>query len=49
MKKAIFLFLLLFASMIPGTDVVHSKVLVLIYPKSEENKVSTLINIVKDW
>ena len=31
------------------TDVVHSKVLVLIYPKSEENKVSTLINIVKDW
>lgn len=35
--------------MMPGTDVVHSKVLVLIYPKSEENKVSTLINIVKDW
>ena len=35
--------------MMPGTDVVYSKVLVLIYPKSEENKVSTLINIVKDW
>ena len=32
-----------------GGEVSHSKVLVLIYPKSEENKVSTLINIVKDW
>ena len=35
--------------MMPGTDVVHSKVLVLIYPPSEQKKVSTLINIVKDW
>ena len=35
--------------MMPGTDVVHSKVLVLIYPPSEQERVSTLINIVKDW
>ena len=35
--------------MMPGTDVVHSKVLVLIYPPSEQKKVSSLINVVKDW
>ena len=35
--------------MMPGADVVHSKVLVLIYPPSEQKKVSSLINIVKDW
>ena len=33
----------------PGGEVNHSKVLVLIYPQSEKNNVSTLLNIVKDW
>ena len=32
-----------------GGEVSHSKVLVLIYPQSEIKKVSTLLNIVKDW
>lgn len=32
-----------------GGEVNHSKVLVLIYPQSEKEKVSALLNIVKDW
>ena len=32
-----------------GEEVKHSKVLVLIHPKSKKNKVSTLTNMVKDW
>ena len=32
-----------------GGEVNHSKVLVLIYPQSEQKKVSTLLNLVKDW
>ncbi len=32
-----------------GGEVKHSKVLVLIYPKSAKSRVSSLINIVKDW
>ena len=32
-----------------GGEVTHSKVLVLIYPKSEKKRVSKLLNIVKDW
>ena len=35
--------------MMSGGEVNHSKVLVLIYPQSEKNKVSRLLNIVKDW
>ena len=35
--------------MIPGGEVQHSKVLVLIHPKSMKNKVSSLVNVVKDW
>lgn len=35
--------------MIPGGEVQHSKVLVLIYPKSVKNKVASLVNVVKDW
>ena len=32
-----------------GGEVKHSSVLVLIYPPSEQNNVSELINVVKDW
>ncbi len=35
--------------MIPGGEVKHSKVLVLIHPKSMKNKMSSLVNVVKDW
>ncbi|MBR6981191.1 MAG: hypothetical protein IKH88_15335 [Prevotella sp.] len=34
---------------ITGGEVRHSKVLVLIHPQSEKNKVSKLTNLVKDW
>lgn len=34
---------------VSGGEVSHSKVLVLIYPQSGQEKVSSLTNIVKDW
>lgn len=34
---------------VPGGEVKHSKVLVLIHPVEMKNKVSKLTNIVKDW
>ena len=34
---------------VPGGEVKHSKMLVLIYPPSAQSRVSTLIGIVKDW
>lgn len=34
---------------VPGGEVKHSKVLVLIYPQSAQKRVAALINVVKDW